>query len=94
MWKAAVGGLVGGGLVLGVLVYGKVTEIKQMTANAEAAAAGDAAARSALARQAAGIPARLGAYAEAETLKVVDQTAKQYLADVYGLTPERMARLG
>lgn len=88
-----VGAVTGAALVMGLAVYTKTKQLQSVVDNAEAAASGSAAARTALARQAAGIRDRLGAYGEAQTTRVAEATAEQYMGDVYGITAERVQRL-
>lgn len=88
-----VGATTGAALVMAYAIYTKAKQLQDVVANAEAAASGSAVARTRLAQQAAGIRTRLSEYAETETMTLAEQTAEQYMADVYGITAERMQRL-
>lgn len=83
-WMAAVfGGVAVSGVILGV----RVVKILRITKNAEDAAAGDAEAQSAIAVEAQGLRTRTEAYVR----QLAEEEATRYMADVYGLTPERIA---
>lgn len=89
---ALIGGVAGSLVTLGaLLVYKKFAELDPLVANVEAAASGTASGRSVMAAKAREVVANLDALGNQYTEALAKETAERYIADVYGLTPERIA---
>lgn len=95
MRAAFLAGFIGGGLVAGFLIYQKGRELSgRGKALAQNLAEGGADLESYLLTQGSDLAADLERLALEESTRVARVSADQYMSDVYGLTPERMARIG
>lgn len=84
---AVFGGVAGSALVLTFLVWRKKQELE---ARAELVSAGSELTEDEAARAVAELRSDLGDYGQRYTEVVAEQTADRYLAQIYGLTPERI----
>ena len=89
---AVIGGAVGSFTMLGLLMWWKKAKVLDpYVANVEAASSGSAVARNEMAVKAREVTQTLERMGHDYTEAIAQMTAEQYLADRYGLTPERIA---
>jgi hypothetical protein len=92
---AFIAGLVGGGFVTGFLAFQKGRELAgRGKALAQSLADGGSDLEAYLASQGTSLAAELERIAREEVTRSATQTAEEYMGTVYGLTPERIARIG
>jgi hypothetical protein len=95
MGRAFLAGLLGGGAIAAYRAYQKGRELSgRGKALAQNLAEGGADLESYLVAQGSSIESELTQLAQEEATRVARASADQYMSDIYGLTPQRIERIG